>query len=105
LIQSELQDEDLPADTFGELDPASVTLAKRASRVVLGYMNEMARYCEYAVFDVGGLERCDIRSLNRQLKRELHLSRQPPGYIVPIDLVRAGRSGVARPEPRLRVLP
>ena len=50
-------------------------------------MNEIARYCEYAIADHGGLERCDIESLNRELRRELHLSRRPPGYFVPIDLV------------------
>lgn len=89
LIQHELLDEDLPLGTLGELDPASVVLAKTASRVVLGYMNEMTRYCDYAVYQAGGLERCDVRSLNRGLRRELHRWRQPPGYIVPIELVRA----------------
>jgi hypothetical protein len=47
--------EDLAPDTFGELDPGSVLLAKTASRVVLGYMNEMARFCEYAIVQEGGL--------------------------------------------------
>lgn len=106
LVQKELRDEDLPAETFGSLGPGSVILAKTASRVVLGYMNEMARFCEYAVFNEGGLGRCDVRSLNRALRRELHLSRQPPGYIVPIELVRAGVSVSSAPDhrPRLRVL-
>jgi hypothetical protein len=49
LIRHELVEENLPIDTFGELKPGSVSLARTASRVVLGYMNEMARYCEYVV--------------------------------------------------------
>lgn len=52
---------------------------------MLGYMNEMVRYCRYAK---GGLGRWDIDTINRELRRELHLSRQPPGYFVPIELVR-----------------
>jgi hypothetical protein len=36
-------------------------------------MNEMAKYCEYVVYGDGGLDRCDVRSLNRGLRRELHL--------------------------------
>jgi hypothetical protein len=106
LIHDALRDEELPKHTFGELEPRSVTLAKTASRLVLGYMNEMARFCEYAVFGAGGLDRMDIQALNRELRRELHLSRQAPGYIVPIELVRAGKSGVPPSElgPRLRVM-
>jgi hypothetical protein len=93
LIHDALRDEELPKHAFGELEPGSVTLAKTANRVVLGYMNEMARFCEYAVFGAGGLDRVDIQALNRELRRELHFSRQAPGYIVPIELVRAGKSG------------
>jgi hypothetical protein len=60
-----------------------------------------------AVFDAGGLEQCNVRALNRGLRRELHLSRQPPGYIVPIELVRGRQYGIVPSErwPRLRVLP
>jgi hypothetical protein len=63
------------------------------------YMNEMARFCEDAVDDAGGLARCDGRELNHELRRELHLSRQPPGYIVPIE-----RAGGPRNRPPLRVV-
>jgi hypothetical protein len=35
----------------------------------------MARYCEYAIADAGGLHRCDVQALNLELRRELHLSR------------------------------
>ena len=89
LIQRELRAEGLPLDTFGNLDLNGVELAKTASRNVLGYMNEMARHCEYAIAESGGLGRCDIERLNGELRRHLHLSRQPPGHFVPIDLIRA----------------
>ena len=42
-IERELHAEDLPLDCFGDLEPSAVTLAKTASRTVLGYMNEIAR--------------------------------------------------------------
>jgi len=28
----------------------------------------------------------DVQELNRELRRELHLARKPPGYFVPIEL-------------------
>ena len=99
MIHSELEAESLPLDRLGVLDPGHLTLAKTENRTVLGYMNEMARFCEYAVDDAGGLSRCDARKLNRQLRRELHLSRQPPGYLVPIEL-----AGGSRGWPPVRVI-
>ncbi|SRR5712692_5350772 len=98
-IHEELEAETLPLDRRGALDSRSIALAKTESRTVLGYMNEMARFCEYAVGGAGGLARCDAPELNRQLRRELHLSRRPPGYFVPIEL--AGRS---RDRPQLSVV-
>ena len=86
LIHNELRGESLPLDRFGVLDPGSVVPAKTASRSVLGYMTEMARFCGYAVAESGGLARSDVQALNRELRRELHLSRKPPGYFVPIEL-------------------
>ena len=65
-----------------------MVLAKTTSRSVLGYMNEMARFCEYTAAGGGGIRRCDIDTLNRELRRELHLSRDAPGYIVPIEQVK-----------------
>jgi hypothetical protein len=59
----------------------------------------LARFCENAVGGAGGLARCDARELNRELRRELHLSRRPPGYIVPIEL-----AGGLRDRPQLRVV-
>jgi hypothetical protein len=86
LIHNELRAENLTMDRFDVLEPRSVELAKTASRTVLGYMNDMARFCEYAIADSGGLARCDVQELNRELRRQLHLSHQPPGYFVPIEL-------------------
>jgi len=97
-IHKELEAESFPLDRLGALDSRSIALAKTESRTVLGYMNEMARFCEYAVDDAGGLARCDGRELNHELRRELHLSRQPPGYMVPIE-----RAGGSRNRPPLRV--
>jgi hypothetical protein len=37
----------------------------------LGFMNEMARFAEYAIADAGGLGRCDIAGLNREQRRML----------------------------------
>jgi len=98
-IHTELEAESFPLDRLGALDSRPVALAKTESRTVLGYMNEMARFCEYAVGDAGGMAGCDARELNRGLRRELHLSRRPPGYFVPIEL--AGGSG---DRPQLRVV-
>jgi hypothetical protein len=88
LIQRELRAEGLPLDAFGDLDLNSVELAKTASRKVLGYMNEIARSWEFSIAESGGVDRCDVERLNRELRRHLHLSPQPPGYFVPIDLIR-----------------
>jgi hypothetical protein len=98
-IQKELEAESLPRNRFGALDSRSIALARTGSRTVLGYMNEMARFCEYAVADAGGLAPCDTGELNRELRRELHLSRRPPGYLVPIEL-----AGGSRNRPPLRVV-
>ena len=99
LIHEELEAESVPRDRLGALDSRTIALAKTESRTVLGYMNEMARFCEYAVDDAGGLARSDARELNRELRRELHLSRRPPGYFVPIEL-----AGGSRDRPQLRVV-
>jgi hypothetical protein len=98
-IHNELEAESLPLDRLGALDSRAIALAKTESRTVLGYMNEMARFCEYAVVNAGGLARCDARKLNRELRRELHLSSRPPGYFVPIDI-----AGGSRDRPHLRVV-
>jgi hypothetical protein len=77
----------------------TVSLARTESRTVLGYMNEMGRFCNYAVTESGGLAQCDAQELNRGLRRELHLSRRPPGCFVPIELA-AGTSAQDTTVPR-----
>jgi hypothetical protein len=58
---------------------------KDRSRTVLGYMNEMARFHEYAVAESGGLAGSDVQQMNCELRGELHLTRKSPGYFVPIE--------------------
>ncbi len=83
-IETELRSENLPPDTFSQLDPDGVRLAKTASRSTLGFMNEMAIELRYHVADAGGLRRCDIDALNHGLRRTL---RNRGGYVRPIELV------------------
>ncbi len=82
-IEIELHAESLPTDTFSELEPESVRLAKTASRSTLGSMNEMAFELRYLIADAGGLGRCDIDVLNHRLRRTL---RNRGEYIRPIEL-------------------
>jgi hypothetical protein len=79
-----LRAESLPPDTFSELEPESVRLAKTASRSTLGFMNEMAFELRYLIADAGGLRRCDIDALNHGLHRTL---RNRGEYVRPIELV------------------
>jgi hypothetical protein len=83
-VETELRSENLPPDTFSQLDPDGVRLAKTASRSTLGFMNEMAIELRYHVTDAGGLRRCDIDALNHGLRRTL---RNRGGYVRPIELV------------------
>ncbi len=73
---------------------------------MLGYMNEMRRFCDYAVAEYGGLAQCDPWKLKRELRRELHLSRRSPGYFVPIELAggSADRPTIVNDRPTLRVV-
>jgi hypothetical protein len=84
LIERELGAEGLPIDTFGQLDPVGVQLAKTASRSVLGCMNDMALLiCKCAVIEARALAYCDIPALNQDLRRNFNSAR---GYARPIDL-------------------
>jgi hypothetical protein len=83
-VESELRAENLTTDTFSELQPDSVQLAKTASRSTLGFMNEMAFELRYLIADAGGLGRCDIDILNHGLRRTL---RNRGEYVRPIELV------------------
>jgi Domain of unknown function (DUF6933) len=83
-VETELRAESLPTDTFSELQPDRVLLAKTASRSTLGFMNEMAFELRYFIADAGGLGRCDIDILNNGLRRTL---RNRGEYVRPIELV------------------
>jgi hypothetical protein len=84
VVESELCAENLPTDTFSQLQPDGVQLAKTASRSTLGFMNEMAFELRYVIADAGGLGRCDIDVLNQGLRRTL---RNRGEYVRPIELV------------------
>ncbi len=88
-LDSELRAEKLPTDTFSQLQPDSVRLAKTASRSTLGFMNEMAFELRYFIADAGGLGRCDIDVLNHGLRRTL---RNRGEYVRPIELVACRRA-------------
>lgn len=85
LLERELQEENLPAHTFGDTGSEALVVAKTADRSVLGCMNDMAFLAEVAVDQSGGLASLDDRALNRQLRRNINSAR---GYQRPIDLVR-----------------
>ena len=83
-IETELRAESLPTDTFSELQPDSVWLAKTARRSTLGFINEMAFELRYHIANTDGLRRCDIDVLNHGLHRTL---RNRGEYVRPIELV------------------
>ncbi len=84
VVRRELNAEGLPGDVLGNLS-APVVVAKTASRQMLGFMNEMARFAEYAIADAGGLARCDIEELNREQRRMLH--NRDGRYATPLELI------------------
>ncbi len=84
-LQSELDSEGLPRETFNRLDSTELRLAKTTDRSVLGCMNDLAFQCEYSIVASGGLAHCDVRDLNHRLRRTIH---SPTGYALPIE--RAG---------------
>jgi hypothetical protein len=88
-IDAALADEGFARDALGVLDPASVRLARTASRQVLGFMNDTATMCRNHSAANGGLAVADLRGLNRQLRRTLHS--RGGGYMQPLDLVEGRR--------------
>ena len=84
VIQSELRAEGLPADTFPDLCPDDLRLAKTASRSTLGFMTEMAFELGWIIEDKRGLRRSDINDLNHALRRMLW---NRGDYVRPIELV------------------
>ena len=83
-IHAELRAEGLPTDTFSQLEPENVQLAKTASRSTLGFMNEMAFELGWIITDKGGLHRADCNALNHAVRRMLW---NRGDYIRPIELV------------------
>jgi hypothetical protein len=83
-IEAALADEGFARDALGVLDPASMRLARTASRQVLGFMNDTATMCRNHSAASGG-PAVDLRGLNRQLRRTLH--NRGAGYVKPLDLV------------------
>lgn len=82
-IEDALAAERLPLSTLGLLEPASLQVARTASRSVLGFMNQAAQECQYMIEMRGGLEHADVGALNFQLRRTL---RNRDGYHQPIEL-------------------
>lgn len=92
-VERELASEGLPSDTLGQLRSGELLLARTADRSVLGCMGDIAQACEHQVALHGGLERVDVRALNRLLHRNINSAR---GYEPPIKLA-AARAGSAAP--------
>ena len=92
LIGAHLTAEGFPATALGTFDPARVMIDKTADRQVLGCMNDVARLCQHAAADAGGLGRLDLSGLHHRLQRNITLARD---YIPPVDLI-AGRLGRPR---------
>lgn len=84
VVRRELHAEGLPDDVLGNL-AGPVVVAKTSCRQMLGFMNEMARFAEYAIADAGGLARCDIAQLNSEQRRMLH--NRDGRYATPLTLV------------------
>jgi len=85
-ITAALDDETLPRDVLGVLDPADVRIAKTASRRVLGIMNDDAYHLDYMLDRYGSVLDVDVITVNRRLQRTLHTHGRD--YRHPIDLVR-----------------
>jgi len=85
-LTAELSSEALPPDCFGQMYPVNVVTAKTAGRSVLGSMNDQAFQCQHHVETAGGLDRLNVRELNRSLRRT------PMGalkYAYPLDATKA----------------
>lgn len=83
-IEDALATERLDPGTLGPLEPASLQLARTASRSMLGFMSQAGQEAQYMIALDGGLEHAEIDALNHQLRRTL---RNRDGYHQPIELV------------------
>lgn len=93
IVGTELRSERLPVTLQGPLNPQHVQLATTSSRSILGFMNDNARHCRYAVAAAGGLDTYDTKLLNYRLRRTLH---NRDGYIQPIDVIAERLQRLAR---------
>src|SRR2546428_7360419 len=59
-IEAELRAERLPADTFAQLGPDHLRIAKTVSRSTLGYMKELAFELEWNIANAVGVGRTEI---------------------------------------------
>jgi hypothetical protein len=84
LIARQLAAEGFSAAALGPLDRGGVGIAKTADRQVLGCMNDIARACQHAAADAGGLARLDLTGLHYRLQRNITSARD---YIPAIDLL------------------
>lgn len=85
LVADALTDEGLPANTFGNLDPTKVQIAKTASRRVLGTMTDMTHAATHLLDRAHGQDA--LNDVNRQLRR--WLCGRDGDYVVPLELARA----------------
>ena len=92
LIADALEDEALGLAALGPLDPATVQIAKTASRRVLGFMNDTAFAVRLAAEIGGGIEHVNVKDLNHELRRHLH--HYASGYAQPIELALQHASAV-----------
>jgi uncharacterized protein DUF6933 len=78
-----LEQEALPSDVFGHIDPSTTLLAKTNSRSVLGSMNDFALHCSRFAA-LRGLDAGSVRELNHRLRR---IPMRALKYAYPIDCV------------------
>jgi hypothetical protein len=88
-ISAALAEEDLPADTLGPLDNDEPTIAKTASRQLLGFMTETAFRADIEISHAGGLPAADIAEVNRHLRHDLH--NYDGRYATPLELITGRR--------------
>ncbi len=86
-VEDALADEGLPPHALGVPDAAGVSLAKTASRSILGCMRQDRFFLQHAVAIGGGLAHCHPPGINHQLRRTLHLP-AGRGAVWPLDEAR-----------------
>ncbi|MCA1675721.1 MAG: hypothetical protein LC799_27265 [Actinobacteria bacterium] len=75
LVEGELAAENLPTDTFGQLNREGLCIAATTDHQVLGCMNDMAFLAGELIAQAGGLQRANIDAVNRALRRNINSSR------------------------------